>query len=80
VLDLDAALVQLEGFDPRLAEIVKLRCFVGLTIAEAACALGVSTRTVDRDWTVARAWLKARLGNVAADDRSTHGGDQERPR
>jgi RNA polymerase sigma factor (TIGR02999 family) len=61
VLALDEALARLQQFDPRLAEIVKLRCFVGLTIAEAAAALGVSSRTIDRDWTTARAWLKAEL-------------------
>lgn len=61
VLALDEAIARLQAFDSRLAEIVKLRCFVGLTIAETAAALGVSNRTVDRDWITARAWLKAEL-------------------
>ena len=41
----------------RKAELVKLRYFVGLTIEEAAQALGISAPTAKRDWTYARAWL-----------------------
>ncbi len=67
VIALDDALAKLQEFDPRLAEIVKLRCFVGLTIAETAAALGVSNRTIDRDWTTARAWLKAELSGECPD-------------
>jgi RNA polymerase sigma factor (TIGR02999 family) len=58
---LSDALEGLEKLDPRLATIIKLRCFIGLTIAEAAEALGLSTRTVDRDWLVAKAWLRKQL-------------------
>jgi RNA polymerase sigma factor (TIGR02999 family) len=65
VLSLDRVLSALEAKDPRLAEIVKLRCFVGMTIAEVAAALGVSTRTVNRDWLAARAWLKGALADLA---------------
>lgn len=61
VISLDEAITRLEAFDPRLAEIVKLRCFVGMTIAEVAEALGLSSRTVNRQWLVAKAWLKAEL-------------------
>ena len=43
--------------EPRKAEVVKLRYFIGLTIEETAEALGVSTPTAKRDWTFARAWL-----------------------
>jgi RNA polymerase sigma factor (TIGR02999 family) len=43
--------------DPRKAELVKLRYFAGLSIEEAAAALGISDRTAKRDWTYARAWL-----------------------
>jgi RNA polymerase sigma factor (TIGR02999 family) len=61
VLALDAALERLQGFDPALAEVVKLRCFIGLTVAETATALEMPARSVDRAWAAARAWLKAEL-------------------
>ena len=43
--------------DPRKAELVKLRYFVGMTIGEAAEVLGISARTADNYWAHARAWL-----------------------
>ncbi|MFO0806120.1 MAG: ECF-type sigma factor [Gemmataceae bacterium] len=61
LLDLDEALDRLAAVEPRAAEVVKLRCFAGLTVAEAAIALGVSPRTADNDWAYARAWLVAAL-------------------
>ena len=61
VLALDEALGELMSLDPRLSRIVELKFFAGLSISEAAQALGVSTATVERDWTVARAWLYQRL-------------------
>lgn len=57
LLDLDAALEKLQAKDPRKAELVKLRYFAGLTIEQAAEALGIGTSTADRDWSYARAWL-----------------------
>jgi len=57
LIELDAALERLAAKDSRKAELVKLRYFAGLTTAEAANALGISTTTADRDWTYARAWL-----------------------
>jgi RNA polymerase sigma factor (TIGR02999 family) len=57
LLELDAALEKLAAKDPRKAELVKLRYFAGLTIEQAAEALGVGTSTADRDWSYARAWL-----------------------
>ena len=57
LLELDAALDRLAAKDARKAELVKLRYFAGLTIEQAAQALGISTTTADRDWTYARAWL-----------------------
>lgn len=54
---LDEALTALAELDPRKAELVKLRYFAGLTIEEAAEALGVSPATAKRDWTYSRAWL-----------------------
>ena len=59
LLALDEALDRLAAVEPRAAEVVKLRYFAGLTVAEAAAALGVSPRTVDGDWAYARAWLVA---------------------
>ena len=58
---LDEALVELEKRDPRMAEIVQLRFFGGLGVEEAAASLGVSERTIKREWSVARAWLYQRL-------------------
>jgi len=57
VVALDAALRKLESLDPRKARIVECRFFGGLTVEETAEALGVSTRTVKRDWALAQAWL-----------------------
>jgi RNA polymerase sigma factor (TIGR02999 family) len=57
LLDLDAALERLATLDPRLGDLVVLRFFGGLTVAEAADVLARSPATVKRDWTRARAWL-----------------------
>lgn len=57
LLALDGALVKLAARDPRLAQVVEMRFFGGLSTEETAAVLGVSPRTVKRDWTVARAWL-----------------------
>jgi len=59
---LDAAIKEFEQEDPKLAEVVNLRYFAGLTVDETAQALGQSSRGVDRDWKIARAWLLQRLG------------------
>ena len=58
---LDDALTDLAGFDPRLARVVELRFFGGLTTREAAAVLGVSTATVEREWATARGWLRREL-------------------
>jgi len=63
VLDVDAALDDLAAQDPQAAEVVKLRFFVGLTSEEAAAAIGVSTRSAERLWVYAKAWLRETLGN-----------------
>lgn len=57
LLALDEALEQLAAVDPRAARVVECRFFGGLTEAETAHALGVSTRTVANDWLMARGWL-----------------------
>lgn len=58
---LDTALIRLGQLDPRQANIVELRYFGGLTIEETAEFLGVSPKTVKRDWEMARSWLRAEL-------------------
>jgi RNA polymerase sigma factor (TIGR02999 family) len=61
LLALDEALDRLAARDPARAELVKLRYFAGLTVPEAAAALGVSVTTAERSWAFARAWLYAEL-------------------
>ncbi len=61
VLAVHDALDRLEGEDSRKAEVVMLRYFAGLTEEEAASALGVSRRTVQIEWRLARAWLHREL-------------------
>ena len=65
LLDLDAALDELSGLDPRQASLVELRFFGGLEIAEAARSLGVSLATANRDWAMAKAWLYRKLKRQA---------------
>jgi RNA polymerase sigma-70 factor, ECF subfamily len=57
VLAINDALDRLAGEDPRLAEVVNLRFFVGMSIEETAQAMETSPATVKRDWAFARAWL-----------------------
>ena len=57
ILALDEAFQRLESEDPRIGKIVRLRFFAGLSVDDTAQALGISRRTVIRDWTYARAWL-----------------------
>jgi RNA polymerase sigma factor (TIGR02999 family) len=60
-LALDDALAKLAAVDPRQARLVELRYFAGMTMEESAFVLDVSVRTVERDWVVARAFLKSEL-------------------
>ncbi len=62
LLSLDAALEKLRRVDERRALIVELRFFAGLTIVEVARHLGLSKRTVNTEWSRARAWLERELG------------------
>lgn len=61
LMSLDAALSELESFDPQQAKIVEMRFFGGLTIEETAHAIGVSDSTVKREWQIAKAWLYNRM-------------------
>lgn len=62
LIDLDRALDRLSAQEPRLARLVEVRFFGGLTVEEAAEVLECSPRTVKRDWAFARAWLLKELG------------------
>lgn len=70
ILAVNDALEKLARLDPQRAELVKLRYFVGLTIAEAAEVLEISEPTAKRYWTFARAWLYEEIRS--ADQSSTH--------
>jgi RNA polymerase sigma factor (TIGR02999 family) len=61
LLDLDDALTRLERVEPRKAQLVKLRYFAGMDLADAADLLGISLPTAKRDWTYARAWLYGQI-------------------
>ncbi len=63
LLDLDDALTRLVEADPAAAELVKLRYFAGLSIPQAAEALGIGARSADRLWAYARAWLRDALSD-----------------
>ena len=62
VLEIDELLQKLAARAPRLVQIIEMRFFAGLTEVEIAATLGISERTVKRDWLKARAWLHGELG------------------
>ena len=68
-IDLEQALRQLAEHDERKAKVVELRFFGGLSIQEAAEQLGISPKTVEADWYMARAWLRRRLKGDSDDER-----------
>jgi RNA polymerase sigma factor (TIGR02999 family) len=61
LLELDAALDRLAAQDPRQAKIIEMRFFTGLSVEEVAEVLGVSPKTIKRDWSMAKAWLHREL-------------------
>jgi RNA polymerase sigma factor (TIGR02999 family) len=65
---LDDALQKLGAVDPQAAELVQLRYFTGLTLQDAALAMGVSARTAGRLWTYARAWLRREVEKAGISD------------
>jgi RNA polymerase sigma-70 factor (ECF subfamily) len=65
---LDNLLRELSQFDERMSRVVQYRVFIGATIEETAAAMGISERTVKREWQAARAWLAREL------DRRSHNG------
>jgi len=68
ILALDEALTRLAEFDPRAGQIVEMRYYAGLKDDEIAEVLGVSPKTVRRDWDVARRWLRNELSGRKSDD------------
>jgi len=67
ILALDQALDRLKEVDDRLAQVVECRFFGGLTVDETSIAVSASTRTVKRDWRLARAWLYRELNGLASE-------------
>ncbi len=63
LIALDEALERLAKRDPRKAELVKLRFFAGLSIRQAADALGISDSTADADWAYAKSWLRLQVAD-----------------
>ena len=80
LLELDELLAGLEAENPRLLQVVECRFFAGYSEAETAAALGVSTRTVERDWLRARVWLKRAMGGPASGPHDSGGEAGERAR
>lgn len=66
ILAVNEALKRLAGQEPAVAEIVKMRYFVGMTVPEIADSLNVSVSTVERQWRFARAWLRAEIKGGAS--------------
>ena len=64
ILSLDEAMTRLAERDAQAARLVDLLCFAGLSITEAAAALGISPRTAYRDWAFAQAWLYREVGET----------------
>jgi RNA polymerase sigma factor (TIGR02999 family) len=67
VLAIDVALEHLAQVDQRAHRVIECRIFAGLTLEETAQALGISTKSVQRTWTTARAWLRKEIGGNVAD-------------
>ena len=61
ILAVDEVLARLNDLDPQQAQVVEMRYFGGLSVEETAEAMGISARTVKRDWAMAKAWLKTQL-------------------
>ena len=75
MLELDSALGRLEKDHPERAEIVMLRYFAGLTNDQVAMVMNVSTRTIERGWRFARAWLHKELNTDLGEPRTIFHGD-----
>ena len=69
---LDEALTELEQVDPQVSQVVQLRYFAGLSVEETVAALGRSKRTIMREWSYARAWLRHRLAHNGPPNNEGH--------
>jgi len=67
--ELDEVLDRLAGIDPQQSRVVELRIFGGLTVEEAAEVMGISARTVKREWSMARAWLHQQIRRTGTTDK-----------
>src|SRR5207249_10126274 len=72
LLALDEALSRLAALDPLAARLVTLRYFTGLTMPQAADALGISLRNAERNWTYAKTWLRRELAKAPPGDPGRH--------
>ena len=66
ILAIHLTLERLERLDPQQGKVVELRYFAGLSAEETAQAMGLSLRTVEREWTTAKAWLRSQLAGEAS--------------
>ena len=73
ILALDEAIRRVEGEEPQAAQVLKLRFFTGLSVAETAELMGLSERTVKREWQYARAWMFRALGDADQVDATREG-------
>ena len=64
LVSLDEALVRLAGIDERKSRVVELRFFGGLTVEETSRIMELTVRTVEREWTMAKAWLRGELSRA----------------
>jgi RNA polymerase sigma factor (TIGR02999 family) len=75
LIALDEALTKLSTIDPRKSRVVELRYFAGMSVEETAEILGISPKTVMREWAMARAWLYRELNQGNSMDRAKEGAD-----
>ena len=70
IIALDETLARLEDWNPELAEIVRLRYYAGLTSEQAAEVMGLTLRTFNRRWSLARGWLSQEIERISEDEES----------
>jgi RNA polymerase sigma factor (TIGR02999 family) len=75
LVDIEAALIKLARVEPRMAQVVELKFFGGLTFEEIGRVLGICDKTAKRDWALARTWLREHLGGTDEDEGGRVGED-----
>ena len=68
LLSLDEALTNLSATDSRMCQVVEMRFFGGLTTEQTSEVLGISSRTVEREWCLAKAWLRLQVNQGTEDE------------